>query len=166
MVPYVLKYGYAKTFKSVGPSRGTYPTADFLGTAEVKQSRSNKRTYINVYDADHEAYSTDVEPICTHDDLFGCVCAAVLNREWDWGDLQDWTEELEKGYLKIKGGLPGVIYTPTSERIEKDPNNPHHITTHYHASSYFQFDPEDMTVESANQFLKIIKGSIRIGVGG
>lgn len=142
MVPFLLVYG--------PKDRRT----DILSCVELKRSRRNKKVYLNVYDNDYQAfrYDMDADEIVSYREW---AIPAILEREMQWGNLEEFHEELEKGWYKNKGLMPGITLFPP---MLKNLGNGRSTST----SAYFTFDPKIITVEQTNLFLKPIGGSIRL----
>lgn len=144
MVPFLLVYG----------PKSDYRHTNILSCVELKRSRRNKKVYVNVYDNDYQAYRHDMDA----DEIAGYrewAIPAILYREMDWGNLEEFHDYLETGWHKNKERMPGITLIP---EITKNLGNG--IVSS--SSAHFVFDPKTITVEAVNLFLKPIGGSIRL----
>lgn len=144
MVPFLLVYG----------PEGDDRHQNILSFVELKRSRRNKKVYMNVYDMDYQAYRYD----CDAEDIVGYrawAIPAIFHRETDWGNLEEFHDELAEGWRKNCDKMQGITLSP--EIITNLGEGRIRIQ-----QEYFLFDPKTITIESANLFLSAIGGSIRL----
>lgn len=136
VIPYHLKFGLTG-------DDSNRPT-DELGYVELRKARSGKKMYARVVDYDYQSYNMDMtlQELNREGRRFQWAIAPILQHAWDWGNLVVNSDALIEHYKNDPEKFPGIVMDEKNE--------------------WFSFDPKTITFESANLFLRVISGNLRI----
>lgn len=140
MVPFHIKFG---------------KNTNDLGVVDFKKSRSSKKQYMSLMVPSHDwqRYNMDLKENAPY---YVDACASIiLTYYWERGDLEEYWEQL-KTHFKLNPSMwKGIVYE--EERIFTRPDG-----SQVSSGGHFDFNA-NTTLEEADFFLKVIKGSLRIG---
>jgi len=134
-----------------------YKDVDILSTVMYNVSRKNKKPYAIVNYGDDE-YNHKSNKVSSIEHLtMSWALAPIMEMAMEWQGLDSHFEALEENYNEKK--MPGIIYHP--EIVEKKLLANKKLRTKV-TQSWFEFDPDNISLDGVNLFLKPINGSIRL----